>query len=82
MRILKTIDAFRNSMVEAIPYTDKIVCNKCETVLWDSIQGAHKKPSYMKWQNEDHEWHLCQSCYEDVIETFVLKFLKLKTAQV
>jgi hypothetical protein len=81
MRILKTLK-IKKETTEEIPYTDRIVCNKCERILWDSVKGKHTRPTYYhslkqwdrlsRWDEEDHEFHLCQDCYSEVIESFRL----------
>ena len=82
MRNLKIISVAKGNKTEEIPYTDSIVCNKCERILWDAAKGNHKRPTYFRslkewkgtsrWEKEDHEFHLCQECYADVIQSFKL----------
>lgn len=82
MRILRSIKVRKDTCVEEIPFTERIVCNKCEGVLWDSEKGKHGRPLYYhslkewdklsRWDGADHEFHLCQGCYEDLIESFII----------
>ena len=82
MRILKTIEVVKGDVTETIPYTGSIICNKCRGILWEDRKGTHKRPTYFRslkewkgvsrWEKEEHEFHLCQECYAEMVESFKL----------
>lgn len=67
-------------------FTAKIHCNRCAVVVWTSEEYAVKAPPYFgslvkwgkksKWVGEEHELHLCESCYQAIVATFKLPVTK------
>lgn len=85
MRILGNIRAVveqpdLTKVVEDVPYTEKIICNKCKVSVWDSAAcGPNTQPFFhclkewgkkSTWDGEDHEFHLCEKCYGELIDSF------------
>jgi hypothetical protein len=63
-------------------FTAKISCNMCEGVVWSSAVSTAKTPPYFKslvtwgkksrWEGEEHEFHLCEQCYSELVGSFKL----------
>ena len=76
--------------VEDILMTSEIKCNKCGETLWKAALSNHPPtPEYLtvmnkwgknsKWNNETHEFHICQTCYSKMVEGFKINEINYAT---
>ena len=63
---------------------DKIVCNKCgkeiiveNGIMKEDVFSAEKRWGYFSEKdNELHRFDLCEACYDEVIESFLIPIEK------
>jgi len=62
---------------EEVDEVEDIICNKCGNTLKDdcriNFEGIKLRTSWgyaSKKDGETHESHLCEKCYDELIETF------------
>ena len=70
--------------IEDIKMTEEVKCNQCGESLWKASFSDHPPiPEYLtitytwgvhsKWKGQIHEFHICQDCYDKMINHFTIK---------
>lgn len=86
MKVLRHYTAYTkvDDTVEPSPasYIEKILCNKCKALLWDSaVSGPNPRPFFhhsRELKEEEHEFDLCEECYGDLISSFEIPVMRHK----
>lgn len=73
------MQTFKKSNEEVL-VLEQTICNKCKKLVYDKTSNISKPhiEFNLRWEfpstfdNEKHNFHLCESCYKEVISSFLI----------